>query len=267
VKHKVENTIATIKERMSEIDINNASPDDIIDLGKRVNDLYDVGSVIGNKKAVRNIIGNFRDVGGEISQKTWYTRSNSQIKAQLQEAFSYYPKDWANLIADSGKRFFAGKKANRGFFQRELVDASGKYLIRGASAGEGVSIYSTGQRETTAYHEIGHLVEYFKPEIMKITKEWVAKRTAGEQPERMRDIMHDNRYAINEVTKKDNFISPYIGKNYGDRATEVLSMGLESIFVPGRGQLKRVNGLEFEFAKITDDEEYLNLIIGLLLKG
>ncbi len=45
-------------------------------------------------------------------------------------------------------------------------------------------------------------------------------------------------------------------------------MGLESIFEPGGGvpYKRKANG-DYVYKKITDDSEYLNLIIGLILKG
>jgi len=67
--------------------------------------------------------------------------------------------------------------------------------------------------------------------------------------------------------KKDNFINPYIGKEY-PKGTEVLSIGLESLFEPGKGQLKSIGkDGKNKYVKINEDEEYLNLILGLLLKG
>ena len=65
---------------------------------------------------------------------------------------------------------------------------------------------------------------------------------------------------------KDDFISPYIGKDYPD-AAEVLSMGPESLFEPGAGHAKFWNTQtgKYEYRNITDDEEYLNFILGLLV--
>ena len=75
-------------------------------------------------------------------------------------------------------------------------------------------------------------------------------------------------YGVNEKTKKDNFITPYIGKTYSN-ATEILSVGLESLFEPGKGQLFSQNSRRSEVVmkKISDDTEYLNFIIGMILKG
>lgn len=99
----------------------------------------------------------------------------------------------------------------------------------------------------------------------------MAKRTAGEKPVQLKNLFPDFNYGSKETTKADNFISPYIGKEYTN-ASEVLSIGLESLFEPRLyGQIKRrflTNGkYTSEYAKITDDEEYLYLIIGLILKA
>ena len=75
-------------------------------------------------------------------------------------------------------------------------------------------------------------------------------------------------YNDTEITKKDDFINPYIGKEYTS-ASEVLSMGLEQIYEPTKF-VKSISvnsdGTETRnYAIITDDREYLNLIIGLIL--
>ena len=67
------------------------------------------------------------------------------------------------------------------------------------------------------------------------------------------------------MTKADNFISPYIGKETA--GSEVLSMGLESLFEPQIGQEQKIINGKIVYKKITDDEEYLHLIVGLILKA
>ncbi|MFA6718615.1 MAG: hypothetical protein WCS15_06015, partial [Prevotella sp.] len=138
--------------------------------------------------------------------------------------------------------------------------------LPGAKYGDGVSIYSSGVRETTPYHEIGHMVDHFNPDLVRIEKEFVASRTKGEDATRLNNIFPGFGYRLSETTKKDDFINPYIGKEYKN-ATEVLSIGLESVFEPGKGQLKSVTNGDYVYKLITDDPEYFNLIIGLILKG
>ena len=182
----------------------------------------------------------------------------------------------------------AGKTEDRGFYVRWYATQKGDtktptWLVRGNRLRKGVtmdqynkfgedlhngkynSIYSTGKRRTTAWHEIGHFVEEHNKDTLRISKEFVARRTKGEREVRLNEIFPGFGYKDNEVTLKDDFISPYIGKQYSD-ASEVLSIGLESIFEPGERQLKSISK-EYNFVKITEDEEYFNLILGMLLKG
>lgn len=188
----------------------------------------------------------------------------------LGEAFSYYPKAWADYLRNSGRQIYT-KKVRRGFFCSGAVKPSGKYYEYNFDdfRDKYVSIHMSGDRRTTPYHEIGHMVEFFNPNALRISKEFIKARTQGEKAVPLRDLFPSSGYGRQEVTKPDDFISPYIGKEYDD-ATEVLSMGLEQIFEP-TDMLKRV-GLadghyERKYATIKEDEEYLYLIIGLILKA
>lgn len=284
-----ENNTAKLNRLFNSLNIKTAKADDIIELGNVFNKEYNIQDNLGNKSYISNVLSKYRDVGEDIPEKSWAKGSNSQIKNDLKQAFSHYPKEWSEYL--DNEYMLAGKAEDRGFYVRWYVTPNGNtktptWLVRGNRLREGVtmdqynkfgedlhngkynSIYSTGRRETTAWHEIGHFVEEHNKDTLRISKEFVANRTKGEQPEMLRDILKNVRYRESEVTLKDNFISPYIGKVYDD-ATEVLSMGLESIFEPVKmGQLKYVdNNGQIHRAKIEDDEEYLNLILGILLKG
>lgn len=111
------------------------------------------------------------------------------------------------------------------------------------------------------------MVEWFNKEVVRLEKEWVEKRTQGEEEIKLSKLFPFSGYSPKEVTKKDKFISPYIGKTYRD-ATEVLSMGLESLFT-GTKQVQSFDVEKKEYVKkgIEDDEEFLHLIIGLIVKG
>lgn len=256
--------VTKLKKDIRNLDMTTAKPSDIIELGKRVNYYFNVSDNLGNKEKLKEIFSNFREIGGNIPEERWHQGSNKTVSKQIQNALSYYPKDWANYLASNNKTIFAGK-TERGFFANQLVESNG-YFITGAKRDEGISIYTDGIRKTTPFHEIGHMVEYFNPDVLRIEKEWINSRTAGEGYTRLKDIFPRSKYKSKEVTKKDNFISPYIGKSYDD-ATEVLSMGLESMFEPGIGQPKCYIDGKIKYSKITEDEEYLNLILGLFLKG
>lgn len=122
-----------------------------------------------------------------------------------------------------------------------------------------------GKRVTTPFHEIGHMVEFFNPNALKLSKEFLKKRTAGEDFVRMKDLFPFHGYSRTEETKKDNFITPYVGKEYED-ASEVLSVGLESIFEPGDGkEYVESVGSKIRYKKINEDPEHLHLTLAMLL--
>ena len=128
-----------------------------------------------------------------------------------------------------------------------------------------LTIAMNGERKTTAFHEIGHMVEHYNKDALRISHKWIKERTEGEDFVRLMDLFPGYNYRHTEMTKADNFISPYIGKETA--GSEVLSMGLESLFEPQIGQEQKIINGKVVYKKITDDEEYLHLIVGLILKA
>lgn len=259
---KVNNPVNDIKKYMNGIDLKKASHSDLIKLGALVNDQFDIAGKIGQKEELKKIFSNFREIGGTVPKDGWAKGSGKVAKSRISEAFSYYPKEWAEYAYNAGKSIYT-KDTQRGFFSN--IGLKGR-TWRSGIADNAVSIMLSKGSNTVSYHEIGHYVEHFNPEALKLSQEFVAYRTKGEQEIDMQDLQY--WYRRGEKTKKDNFISPYIGKSYNN-ATEVLSMGLESIFEPGKGKVfaQPTEKSELILKKITDDLEYLNFIIGMYLKG
>lgn len=253
--------------------------DDVTFLGDAFNNENDIRALLGNKDAITEAISKYRPVGGTVAKDRWMPRSSVPIKKALNEAFDHYPSDWVGYL-NKNEYMYAGKN-QRGFYVRAYVDGNGRYKIPESvrstadipkymaetEAGKYNTIFSSG-RATTAWHELGHFVETHNPEVERIEREFLKRRTEGEKPERLYDIFNGHiRYRLSEITKKDNFINPYIGKEY-QKGTEVLSIGLESLFEPGEGQLKEITKAgDSKYVKIKDDKEYMNLVLGLLLKG
>lgn len=247
----VKNDIIELDQRIKDFNLIDSTAQEVIELGKEINEKYNIKSFIGDKENLKNIFSNFREMGGVVPKESWGKGSSKVVKTQLEDAFSYYPKNWAEIPKNSGRQLYT-KKVGRGYF----------------SAKDGnLTIAATGKRVTTPFHEIGHMVEWYNDEILRITKEWVEKRTKDENPIQLLKLFPKSNYKENEVVKKDDFISPYIGKIYSD-ATEVLSMGLESLYV-GNKQAQRYDEKTGNYIGkgIEDDEEFLNLIIGLIIKG
>lgn len=120
----------------------------------------------------------------------------------------------------------------------------GRGLVDGlrvrASKAKGRAFHQTGRgifitRTNKAYvvvHELGHWLEDQRPDIHAKIVAFYARRTSNDKLERLKDLEPGAGYDAQEVTKKDKFINPYVGKWYVDatgnqRASEILSMGLE----------------------------------------
>lgn len=261
----------TLKELIKNTDIKSCTKDDIINIGRNVCEQFDIKNKIGDKKALKEVFSNFREMGGELLPEQWAKGSNKITKHQLSEAFFYYPKAWVDYLTNSGKKLYTLITPKRGFFNDGAVMANGKYYATkfpDYKTGY-VSIHMTGMIKTTPYHEIGHYVEYFNKDALRISKEFLTARTKDEKPILLRNIFLNTDYKKNEITKPDNFVSPYIGKEY-DNASEVLSMGLELIFEPTTmvKKVELVDNVRKEvYTTIKDDMEFLYLIIGLILKA
>ena len=266
LKEPEKNDIIKIREKVEKISINNAKVDDILSIGEMIEKEFDIKSSIGNKEKLKEIFSNFREMGGVIPKEVWGKGTSKIVKAQLEDAFLHYPKDWGEIPKKSNRQLYV-RKVDRGYFAVGAVKRSG-YDISLENFKDGfLTIATNGERVTTPFHEIGHMVEWFNKDIVRLEKEWIEKRTQGEEEIKLSKLFPFSGYSSKEVTKKDNFISPYIGKTYRD-ATEVLSMGLESLFT-GTKQVQSFDIEKREYVKkgIKDDEEFLHLIIGLIVKG
>ncbi|ANT43680.1 minor capsid protein [Lactococcus phage 62503] len=253
--------IKSIKKYIDSIDINTASHENLISIGSLVNSKFDVASKLGDKQALKDIFSNFREIGGTVPKDGWEKGSSKETKTRINDAFAFYPKEWAEYAHQNGKTIFT-KKLDRGFFSE--AGLKGKTWKSGV-VDNGVSIMIS-DNATASFHEIGHYVEHFNPNAMRLSKEFLSYRTKGEEEQPIRNSIY--YYNVRERTKKDNFITPYIGKTYSN-ATEVFSTGLECLFEPGNGKVfsheSRIS--EVVRKKISDDPEYLNFVIGMILKG
>lgn len=201
----------------------------------------------------------------------WAKGCNTITKQQLSEAFSYYPKDWAEYLVNNNKKLYTSITPNRGFFTKGAVTPSGRYYATKYENYEEdyISIHMTGQRKQTPYHELGHYVEFFNKDALRISKEFIKARTKNENYIKLTDLFHGLGFSNKEIVKPDDFITPYIGKEYKE-ASEVLSMGLEVLYEPSE-ILKKIEVVDGKYqpiyAKIEDDMEFLYLIVGLILKA
>ncbi|WP_422932047.1 OmpH family outer membrane protein [Singulisphaera sp. PoT] len=115
----------------------------------------------------------------------------------------------------------------------------------------------------TAVHEIAHALdtEYKQgaDDICVRTQEFLKHRVGDEKPQKLKDLFPGSRYGDDEEGRKDRFDEAfgegssawYVGKPYGRRSSEVLSMGMEYFYAD-----------PVDFAK--KDPEYCKFILGIL---
>lgn len=263
VKPKTE----TLTDMITKLDLSKATPQDIINVGKAAVEKHDIINLIGNKDELAKVISQYRDVGYKIPDSSWAPGSVKKNKEMLQGAFNVYPHDWGHMLEENGKGI-STRKVKRGYFVGEAAMTGRPSRYANIPNPENfITINMNGVRKTTPFHEIGHMVEYFSKYASRLSNEFIDMRTKGEVEEKLNDILNMRCYG-REAAKKDNFITPYIGKTYKGGSTEVLSVGLESVFEPTEnGQYKYWDYKNHKpvYSTIKDDEEFLHFIIGMIL--
>lgn len=176
---------------------------------KQKRDAYDAARS-GNQtaKALKDTLAEVREMGAQgVDVKAHLGNSRSAVAPSVMEAYEFYPSDWVKQSADMGK--LAVKKVDRGYYSHH----------------DSTIAISGGTREsqfTTAVHELGHRFERSNPNIRVAEKAFYDRRTAGEELKWM-----GAGYRRDEITRRDNFLNPYIGKDYNGEAYEVVSMGFQ----------------------------------------
>jgi len=115
------------------------------------------------------------------------------------------------------------------------------------------SASSAEDTHRTAIHEMSHRVETFNVAATAACLSFRERRTTS-----VDGIPHTlQQYAKGEYVRPDDFVDVYVGKQYQSSVhTEVLSMGMESVFGGSHGGLKGRHGYRA-------DPEHRHLILGL----
>lgn len=113
---------------------------------------------------------------------------------------------------------------------------------------------------STVVHEVGHWLENNVPGANKAVRDFLNRRVGKEEYTSLAKLFPSYNYDAHEMGRKDNFgklwgedssRAYYAGKSYGDKDTEILSMGLDTLYDDPVGFAKK-------------DPEYFELIVGVL---
>jgi hypothetical protein len=176
---------------------------------------------------------------GKLSLETtqrWSQDTPPEIRAAVSGAERFIPADW---LSESHKHQMRGQVVERGFYQNR----TGVMALSGVKSGSHYSV---------AVHEWGHRADDIRPQVRRLSNQFYLRRTKGSRLEWL-----GAPYDQGELTRRDRFIDPYMGKDYrgktGTRtAFEVMSMGLQGLFAADR----RLN--------FSRDPEYKHFIVGVL---
>lgn len=212
----------------------------ILNRDKKYNELYFkvgdaekkyYGTWETNSEDLKNKLSEIRQMGiGNHDLNKEHFNGRSPMRKIVGKAYEYYPADWVDASISKGK--LKCKTVDRGYYN----DWYNEIAISG---------YSESGQISTAFHELGHRFEHTLNTIVKAEKAFYDRRTKGCPLEWL-----GNGYAKSEVSRKDDFISAYMGKDYGGNAYELVSMGFEYAYT--------------DPIKLWEDEDYAQFIYGTL---
>lgn len=189
------------------------------------------GTLKENAEELKKKLSEIREVGiSSFDIDGHLNKSRSPMRKVVKEAYDYYPTDWVEKSITRGN--LTPKKVNRGYYS----DLHAEIAISGWTE-EGYL--------RTALHELGHRFERAVPGILEAEKIFYERRTAGEA---LRWLGGNYRY--DEKSRFDKFLNPYMGKDYGGRAYELVSMGFEYAYTNP--------------TKLWEDEDFATWIYGIL---
>lgn len=186
-----------------------------------------------NADIVRAKLAEVRSVGASNADdllKVHLNNTRSVVKDSVVKAYDYYPTDWVDESIKHSK--ISLKKTDRGHYS----DTNLELCVSG----------ETGNKQfRTALHELGHRFEHVIDGITDVERVFYERRTRGEVLQWL-----GQGYKKNEVSRFDDFLDKYMGKEYPDDFYELVSMGFEMGYTDPLALLK--------------DEDMAQLIYGIL---
>ena len=180
--------------------------------------------------ALKSVLSEIRMLGGvtngNMKQFMNLSKGGKTADATI-DAMNFYPADWLRHSSGFGIKLKPKWNNGRAYYS------------------PGTGEIRVDERRGTCIHELGHRFEQVVPGIREAEQAFYAERTAGESLEWM-----GPGYAYSERTRKDKFISKYMGKDYGGQAFELVSMGFQYAYT--------------DYDRLSTDEDMRDWILGIL---
>jgi len=156
-----------------------------------------------------------------------------------------YP--YESVATESGRAYYVDKPWGGGNTPQVAFDV-----------GKAKSDFWTAYNESTQVHELGHMVEHRKHGVQQKVLDFLAYRVGTEPARKLKDEFPRSGYGDDEVARKDKFdrafsgsAAWYVGKEYPQKTTEVVSMGLQKL---------HEDPVEF----VRKDPEYFHFLMSVL---
>jgi SPP1 gp7 family putative phage head morphogenesis protein len=182
----------------------------------------------------------------------------------VQDASKLFPDTWTEAADAFGPLYVKARAGVRGWHYTETRNLPGSKLrlndfgTVAAEQGAGYMVVRSGALDN-AVHEFSHRLQSALPALDGLFQDLHRQRTTGEELEQLRHITNYS-YTPDEVTRKDKYVNPYQGKEYGQRgALEVMTMALEAVLGGG------TTGAARQFREVyTNDRAMFDFVVGLL---
>lgn len=193
-----------------------------------------------NAQDIKAILNKQRKMGiNDIDLTDHLSNPRSKMTKIVRDAYDCYPTDWIKNSVGYDK--IDVKKLKRGYY---LHGKGGSELALSGKKGKHSSF-------RTAIHELGHRQEKINPKLVDAEREFYEQRTKGESLVKLNDINPRSRYRKDEVTRVDNFINPYMGKDYGGDMFELFTMAVDTLYT--------------DPTALMEDKEMFEWVVNILL--
>lgn len=104
-----------------------------------------------------------------------------------------------------------------------------------------------GSDELAIVHELMHAVEEHDKEFLEAEREYFEQRTKGKRLARLRELMGDASYEIDEIAYDvgPSCLTPYAFRDYGGDGYELMSMGVEMLYRSPSAYLRDIEMLKW----------------------
>lgn len=170
---------------------------------------------------------------------------DKSLKAKLKRID--YPIDQFKADVAECYRLTGGKLAKVRFNVERGQRASAEGI---ATAGKGVINVKGEFSKRVLFHEMAHHLEA-DPIGKQLSRAFIFGRRTSDKTQTLRKLTGNRGYDSSERAWPDDFLNPYVGKEYPDGVTEVCSMGIERFSDPA--SLARA---------IAKDPEHIGLMLG-----